>query len=148
MYICILFLGSATPLSACYIHFHKVVYPLVTIFNGRRVQRELTRLIEQTKHLSIGRIGDLRFAGQIVGLDTIAGSDAILAKQQTESRMFGEIVDLLRFALDDHLAKLVALNCVETGEWGEAALYGGGGRGGGAGVCLLTRCGCGRHCVG
>lgn len=70
----------------------------------------LTGLVEQTENLAIGCVGDLRLACQIVGLDTIAGGNAILAEQQTESRMFGQIVHLLRFALDKHLAQLVALN--------------------------------------
>lgn len=71
----------------------------------------LTGLVEQAKYLAIGRVGDLSLASQIVGLDTIAGGDAILAEQQTEARMLGQIVDLLRFALDKHLAQLVAINC-------------------------------------
>lgn len=71
----------------------------------------LTGLVEQAKYLAIGRIGDLRLAGQVVRLDAIAGCDAILAEQQAEARMFGQIVDLFRFALDEHLAQLVAINC-------------------------------------
>lgn len=73
--------------------------------------KQLTCLVEQPEDLTVGGIGDLRLAGQIMCFDTIAGGDAILAEEQAKSWLLWQIVHLFGFALDDDLAELIALNC-------------------------------------
>lgn len=70
-----------------------------------------TSCIQDGEYLGVGCVRDSRLASHVVLLDTIAGCDAVLVQQQTESGVVWQVVNSLGLAFNDDFAQFVTANC-------------------------------------